>query len=187
MGTDLKARGSRLGGALALLLVLPTGCGSDDPAANDTDVMYAQMTLAQIDQGRPVLALAVSQGLATDLRAVAAELGTQWDTESATLTGWLSTWEKPAAADPDAGAHAGHGDLHALRSQDVDELRAAEKGPSFDRLAANLLLGHLHNGMETARMEATGGAYPDAVKLARDTTATRQQQIQRLLRIASAQ
>lgn len=179
-------RGSRLGGAL-LALALLAGCGGDEPAANDTDVMYAQMTLAHIEQGRPVLDLTESRGLATDLRAVATELRGQWQTEAGTLGGWLSEWERPAGADPDPGAHAGHGDLHALRPQDVDELRAAEQGPAFDRLAANLLLGHLHNGMETAKMEAAGGAYPEAVELAKDTTVARQQQIRRLLQIASAQ
>jgi uncharacterized protein (DUF305 family) len=165
------------------------GCASDAPAApaaNDTDVMYAQMTVEHISQGLPVLDLAVTRGAAPELTAVATQLRDEWKAENATLTGWLSAWRKPLSADPDESAHAGHGALHALRPQDVDELRAT-RPPDFDRTAVALLLGHLHNGMETARMETGGGAYPPALDLARATTTKRQAEIQRLLALAAAQ
>ncbi|MFG1604483.1 DUF305 domain-containing protein [Actinoplanes sp. NPDC049265] len=196
MGTHLTKRGPRRGGAhavlAALLAMLVAGCGSEAPAApeapatNATDVMYAQMTVEHISQGRPVLDLAVDRGTAPELIAVATQLRDEWKTENTTLTGWLTGWGKPATADPNESVHAGHGALHALRPRDVDELRTA-KDQDFDRTAVALLLGHLHNGMETARMEAGGGAYPPAVDLARTTTMKRQAEIQRLLTLAAGQ
>ncbi|MEV6633075.1 DUF305 domain-containing protein [Actinoplanes sp. NPDC051470] len=194
MGTDLTKCGLRRGGAHALLVLLLTlvvaGCGGDSDTggpqeANATDVMYAQMTVEHIRQGLPVLDLAVERGRSPELKAVATELRGQWTAENTTLAGWLAEWDRPAEADPNESIHAGHGALHALRPQDVDDLRAATG--AFDQTATALLLGHLHNGMETARMEAKGGAYRPAVDLATRTTTTRQAQIQRLLTLAAGQ
>jgi hypothetical protein len=36
-------------------------------------------------------------------------------TEAATMRRWLAGWQQPVSADPDAGAHAGHGQLHIHR------------------------------------------------------------------------
>lgn len=77
-----------------------------------------------------------------------------------------------------------HGDLHALQPGDIDGLRAA-KGSDFDRIAVALLLGNLHNTMETLRMATAGSAYPKVKSLAETMTATRQGQIQRLLALAA--
>ena len=81
-------------------------------------------------------------------------------------------------------SHAGHGDLHSLREEDLTALRSA-RGADFDRTAVALLLGNLHNGVETMRMESSGGAYPPAVELAEQMIEARQPRIQRLLALAS--
>jgi uncharacterized protein (DUF305 family) len=151
-----------------------------EAAPNDTDVMFAQMSLEHIRQGGEVAALAAERATDPRVRGLAAELRDQWRTESTAMRGWLVRWGRPLAADPDAGAHAGHGDLHSLRPSDVRELRAAE-GAAFDRTALSLLLGHLHNGMATARMETAGGRYPPAISLAATMTTSRQKQIETML------
>jgi uncharacterized protein (DUF305 family) len=97
---------------------------------------------------------------------------------------WLIGWRRPLSPDPAASAHAGHGDLHALRLSDIAELRAAH-GADFDRTALSLLLGHLHNCVATTRMESAAGAYPPAKSLADAMTAARQQQIRTLLVLAA--
>ncbi len=179
--------------AVALVALALTGCGggspapagpasaaSAAPAGNDTDVMFLQMSLAHVRQGDEVVALAEERATDPRVRALAAELRSQWRTEAATMRDWLTAWGRPLEADPDAGAHAGHGDLHSLRPADVAELRAAD-GAAFDRTALSLLLGHLHNGMETARMETAGGGHPPAISLAATITSTRQEQIRTML------
>jgi uncharacterized protein (DUF305 family) len=189
----------RLTALAALCALALTGCGSStdpagppstaaaapssagpDAAANDTDVMFLQMSLEHIRQGDELAALAEQRAADPRVRALAAELRAQWRTEAATMRDWLTRWGRPVAADPDAAAHAGHGDLHSLRPADLAELRAAE-GAAFDRTALSLLLGHLHNGMETARMETAGGSHPPAISLAATMTTTRQQQIRTML------
>ncbi|MEV0902350.1 DUF305 domain-containing protein [Actinoplanes sp. NPDC049802] len=171
--------------AVLLLAVLAAGCGrAERPAFNDTDVMFAQMGLAQIAEGERLAVIAGERAANPELRAVADELRGQWRTESKTLAGWLEDWERPRAADPSAGAHAGHGALHSLREEDFTGLSALD-GPDLDRGAVALLLGNLHNAMETIRMEAAGGTYPEAVDLAKRMTESRQRQIQRLLAMAA--
>jgi uncharacterized protein (DUF305 family) len=173
-----------------LLLGLLAACGgSPQPAPqtasfNDTDVMFAQMGLAQITEGDRVAQMAESRAVNPEIKAVAAELRGQWRTESDTLRGWLEQWKRPVEADPSAGLHAGHGDLHSLREEDFTGL-SGFRGAEFDRAAVALLLGNLHNAMETIRMEATGGSYPQAVDLAKTMTEARQTQIQRLLALAA--
>ncbi|GIE94759.1 DUF305 domain-containing protein [Paractinoplanes rishiriensis] len=176
----------RLALRVALSLLLVSGCSArpetSAPAAayNAADVMYLQMGLAQIAEGEPVLALAEERAGEPRLRELVTELRGQWGEESGTMRRWLLGWQQPLTADPSA-AHDGHGALHALRPADVAELRAAA---DFDRTAVNLLLGHLGNGVETARMGSASGSYPPARALADSQAQRRQAQIQRLLALA---
>ncbi|AGL18482.1 DUF305 domain-containing protein [Actinoplanes sp. N902-109] len=176
--------------AVAVLLgcLLLAGCGGREaaprqPAWNGTDVMFLQMSLEYVRQGDQVLDL-IAQRSDPGLKALAAELRAQWVTESATMRRWLLGWEQPLAADPDAGAHAGHGDLHSLRPQDIAELKATRS--DFDGTAQSVLLGHLNNCVETSRMETAGGLYPPARALAERMTTTRQGQVQQLLKLQTA-
>ena len=187
--------------AVLLLTLLAAGCAGGEragaggeragtgrsPAAaafNETDVMFLQMSLAQIAEGDKVAAIAERSAARPEIKAVAGELRAQWSTESGTMQRWLLGWERPLTADPSAGQHAGHGDLHSVRAEDLAALRSAE-GADLDRTAVALLLGNLHNGMETLRMEVAGGSYPPARSLAETMSATRQGQIQRLLALAA--
>ncbi len=146
--------------------------------------MFLQMGLTQIAEGDRLAALASARAGNPGIRAIADELREQWKTESGTMERWLLGWAEPVTADPSAGAHAGHGDLHALRDTDFVAL-AATQGAEFDRTVVSLLLGNLHNGMETLRMESTSGAYPPARSLATTMIEHRQAQIQRFLRLAA--
>ncbi|WP_433825212.1 DUF305 domain-containing protein [Actinoplanes sp. CA-015351] len=186
MGGGLAGKGGpvrRAALAFLLLTLLVTGCAAD-PAHNETDVMFLQMGLAQIAEGDQVAVVAEQSAVNPDVRTLAAELRGQWQSESATMRGWLTDWDRPETVEKTSELHAGHGDLHALQPGDIDGLRAA-KGSDFDRIAVALLLGNLHNTMETLRMATGGSAYPEVKSLAETMTATRQGQIQRLLALAA--
>ncbi len=172
--------------ALAVLLAsVLAGCGGEPEAAyNETDVMFLQMGLAQNAEGDRVARLTEMRAANPEIRAVAEELRTAWRAETPMMRGWLQDWGKPLEVAPDEGLHAGHGALHALREEDFTGL-AEFQGSEFDRAAVALLLGNLHNGMETIRMQVEKGSYPQAVDLAEDVTAARQGQIQRLLALSA--
>jgi uncharacterized protein (DUF305 family) len=180
--------GARLAILAALLLV--AGCSPGQPASapppsfGPTDVMFAQMALAQNHDGDQVAAAATSRSGDPRIRTVASSLRDRWKTDSGTLQRWLLGWQQPLTAP--VGSHAGHGDPHAVQPSSLTELRAAS-GPAFDRTAVALLLAGLHNSVETTRMESTGGNYPPAEQLASSMTAAYQEQIRALLGIAATQ
>jgi uncharacterized protein (DUF305 family) len=175
----------RLAAALLTVLAL-AGCAAapapPPPAFNSTDVMFLQMSLDYIRQGDQVVELAGRRVANPRIRALVTELGGQWRGEADTMRRWLTGWQQPPSADP--SAHAGHGEPHSLRAADLAELAAA-RGADFDRTAMSLLLGHLHNCVEVARMEAAGGQYPPAKALAETMTTRRQDQIQRMLTLVA--
>jgi uncharacterized protein (DUF305 family) len=173
---------------LAVVLVLAlAGCSgpaSTAPPFNDVDVMFLQMGLEQMAEGDQVAAIAERQAVAPEIRALATELRGRWRDESETMRGWLAGWRQPPSADPNAGAHAGHGELHSLRPSDIADLRAA-RGADFDRMAVSMLLGDLHNSVETYRMESAGGRYVPALNLAGSMTQSSQATVQKLLALAA--
>jgi uncharacterized protein (DUF305 family) len=162
----------------------PSGGAPDTAAFNDTDVMFLQMSLEHIRQGSPVLRLAMDRAGNAELRDLATTMDTEWEGQADTMATWLTGWGRPLTADPDAGLHAGHGDLHSLRPQDVAELRRATTA-DFDRSALSMLVGHLHNGVEVARLEASAGLNPRVRDLAAAMTTTRQAQIRTMLTLIS--
>jgi uncharacterized protein (DUF305 family) len=170
----------------AVLVLALAGCEHPAGAAGHSpvDVMFAQMSLVQIGEGDRVAAIAAARAGAPEIRTVAVGLRAQWRDESGTMRRWLADWKQPAGPDPDASAHAGHGDLHALRPADLAELNAAT-GAGFDRTAIGLLLGNLHNSVQTTRMESAGGRYPPAINLAGTMTERRQAAIRTQLRRAA--
>jgi uncharacterized protein (DUF305 family) len=143
------------------------------------------MGLAQAAEGDQVAAVIEHRAAAPELRALATGLRSAWRDESGTMRDWLADWSAPATPDPDAGAHAGHGDLHSLRPSDMAELTATT-GSDFDRTGVSMLLGTLHNSVETYRMESAGGRYVPAMNLAQRMTQNRQATIQRLLRLSAS-
>jgi uncharacterized protein (DUF305 family) len=181
-----------VGARLALLaaLLLAAGCSPGQPAVppppsfGPTDVMFAQMALAQNHDGSLVATLASTRSADPRIRTIASSLRDRWKTDSGTLQRWLLGWQQPL--DAPSATHTGHGDLHALQPADLASLRAAS-GAAFDRTAVALLLAGLHNSVETTRMESAGGDYPPASQLATSMTTAYQEQIRALLIIAAAQ
>jgi uncharacterized protein (DUF305 family) len=96
---------------------------------------------------------------------------------------WLQGWQKSLTPDPNDSAHAGHGGQHDLPPTTLAALKAASPAV-FDPTAVSILLGHLQNCVDSSRLESTGGAYPPARSLADQMTKARDDQLQRLSRLA---
>jgi uncharacterized protein (DUF305 family) len=151
---------------------------------NDTDVMFLQMSLSHMQQGYQVVKLAKERGGTAEVRNLAAAMDATWGAEADTMSRWLTGWQQPLTPDPNTGVHAGHGDLHSLRPSDIEQLRKTAAA-DFDTAALNMLIGHLHNSVEVARLEATGGAFQPAKDLAAAMTKARMAQIQQMLRMVA--
>jgi uncharacterized protein (DUF305 family) len=147
--------------------------------------MFLQMGIAQAAEGDRLAAIVEQQAGAAEIRALATDLRGRWRDETATMRAWLTGWRRPLTPDPDSSAHAGHGDLHVLRPADFAEL-SKTKGADFDRTAVSMLLGNLHNSVETYRMESAGGRYAPALNLATSMTKSRQTTIQNLLTLSAS-
>jgi uncharacterized protein (DUF305 family) len=177
---------------LAAALLLLTGCGTSaartkprDPSPvsqvfNMTDVMFAQMMLANQGQSRRIVPVAASRATAVDVKTLAAAIDVTQADEAETILRWLHAWGQPITADQDPAAHASHGGLHDLSAAEVAELEKAS-GADFDRTFLNLLIGQQHSAVEVARMEAADGANPAAKDLARRVEQSRSAQIQQML------
>jgi uncharacterized protein (DUF305 family) len=152
---------------------------------NATDVMYLQMALAHHEPSAKLLALGREKATRDDVRAMATELASTDATEAATMADRLKAWGKPTTTDHDPAQHAGHGPgLHTLGDAEIAEL-AAVAPEDFDIAFVTVLVGHQHNAVELARMEAAQGLHPDVRAQARRTDERLRAQIQQMLRLIS--
>ncbi|OLF09253.1 hypothetical protein BU204_33240 [Actinophytocola xanthii] len=151
-----------------------------DGSFNDTDVMFLQMLIPHHRQGVRMAELAATQARRPQVRDFAAAVELTQRDEIADMERWLSDWNQPIAADPDPGAHHGHGDgLHTPDPAVVTAL--AETGPAtFDDTFLRLLTGHQHGAVELARMELEKGRHPDARDLADRVVRSRTAQVRQM-------
>ena len=155
-----------------------------DPAHNGQDVMFLQMMLVNLDQGLQLARIAAERADRDDVRTLAAAIDATQREEARIATAWLRGWSEPTAADHDPSAHASHGGLPAVGTDQLDALRAASGG-AFDRMFLTLLIGHQHNAVELTDQVGTGGTNPQTRDLARRIKESRTDQIAQLLAMAA--
>lgn len=153
---------------------------------NSNDVMFLQMMIVHIGQGRELAALAATRAARDDVKNLATAVdGTQGE-EAKAMTAWLRGWDEPVQSAHDPTMHANHGGLPALGEAQLAELRTAA-GADFDRKFLNLLIGHQHNAVELTNLVAEGsGRNPETRDLARRIKESRTDQISLMLTMASA-
>jgi len=167
-------------------LVLVAGCGGGAPPGdagaapgfNATDVMFLQMMVPHHQQGLEIVRLVRSRPVPAEFALLAGAIEATQADEVKTMAGWLRDWAQPAAADPES--HAAHGGMPGTSPAEIAALRAAGDA-DFERLAANLLIAHQDDAVQTARMETMGGVNGAARQLANSITLSRTAQIQQLL------
>ncbi|GHJ43531.1 DUF305 domain-containing protein [Catellatospora sp. TT07R-123] len=181
---------------LAALLAL-TGCapggspaaapaGSPPPTVsenggfNDTDVMFAQMMLAQYAPAAALLDVARTRAVGEKVKTLTAAIAVTQADERKSIENWLATWKKPLTPGTDAGIHAGHGGLPADPAAELRALREAGAA-EFDKVLLNLLIGRQHQAVEYARMELSSGTNAAALALATRVDQSRTAQISMML------
>ena len=214
LGTvDLHARavaaGMRIVAVALIALAVLAGCGSDPksaggenaaaPAApgtavvaavqasaehNGADVMFLQMMIVHIGQGTELARIAADRAVDSQVRDLAAAITATQSEEANVMTGWLKGWSEPVTAAHDAAAHAAHGGLPAVSTEQVDALRGAAAN-TVDKMFLTLLIGHQHNAVEWVDAVAKDGRNPETKDLARRVKESRSDQIALMLRLSA--
>lgn len=160
----------------------PAASGADAGRHNDTDVMFAQMMLAQYGPAAELLRLAQSRTANEKVRMLAAAVDVTQADELTTVRQWLVDWHQSEVPDAQPELHAGHGGLATTGKPEIDALAAAPAA-DFDRTFLNLLIAHQHQAVEYARLELGGGTNPAAMALARRVDQSRTAQITMMLEL----
>ncbi|WP_406327235.1 DUF305 domain-containing protein [Streptomyces sp. NBC_00203] len=130
---------------------------------NDADVTFAQMMLPHHQQAVEMARLADGRASDTEIKDLAGTIEKAQDPEITTMTGWLNSWGKPAAAGSMAGMDMGGDGM--MSDKDMKELKAM-KGTEFDKMFAQMMIDHHNGAIDMARTEQKSGRNTDAQTMA---------------------
>ena len=142
----------------------PAASTSMPSGVNDADVMFAQMMIPHHQQAVQMASLAESRASDAQLKQLAAQIKAAQNPEIATMSGWLTAWQRPTAA-ASASSMPGMDMPGMMTDADMAKLSAAS-GTDFDRMFARMMIAHHQGAIQMARDEQTGGANSDAKTLA---------------------
>ncbi len=162
-----------------------TAAAAASSAHNSNDVMFLQMMIVHIGQGRELAALAEQRSTREDVKNLATAVDATQGEEAKVMTTWLQSWDEPTQSAHDPNMHANHGGLPALGAEQLADLKNAPAA-DFDRMFLNLLIGHQHNAVELTNLVGDGsGKNPETQDLARRIKESRSDQISLMLTMAS--
>ncbi|MFD5918072.1 DUF305 domain-containing protein [Kitasatospora sp. NPDC058201] len=140
----------------------PSSAGSSGPgaAADEADVMFAQMMIPHHRQAVEMAQLAATRAADPRVKEVAAKIAATQDPEIATMTKWLTDRSRPTAAAMNHGGASG-----MTTTTDMDKLKAAS-GTEFDRQFLTLMIEHHNGAVRMAAEEAAKGGDAELKRLA---------------------
>jgi uncharacterized protein (DUF305 family) len=139
-----------------------TAAGSASPGAaafNDADVMFAQMMIPHHRQAVQMAALADARAADAEVKTLAGQIKTAQDPEINTMTGWLSSWGRPAPA------MSGMDMPGMMSDADMNKLKAAT-GKDFDKQFCTMMTAHHQGAITMAQDEISNGSNAGAKALA---------------------
>jgi uncharacterized protein (DUF305 family) len=145
---------------------------------NQNDVMFLQMMVPHLEQGRTIAHLAIDRAGRDDVRVLAAAIESTQADEEATMSARLREWHQPSTAPVDA--HSGHGGMPQTVDAEIAALRRTT-GPDFDRRFLNVMIAHQDDAIQLARVETATGSDPSAKALADRIDRSRSAQIHQML------
>jgi uncharacterized protein (DUF305 family) len=141
-------------------------------------VMFLQMMVPHLEQGRTIARLAEDRAGRDEVRLLAAAIESTQADEEATMSARLREWRQPATAPVDA--HSGHGGMPRTVDAELAALRGTT-GPDFDRRFLNVMIAHQDDAIQLARVETATGSDSAAKALADRIDRSRSAQIHQML------
>lgn len=167
--------GSSSGGAAPTSTDTPVITG--EPAGfNDHDVTFAQQMIDHHRQAVAMAKLVPDRSTNAQLAALAARIAEEQQSEINTLNVFLVQWnEQPklGQADQDAPDQNMPGMVDRATITRLESLR----GPEFDRLWLQAMVGHHQGAIEMAKTEISTGENVDATSMAKTMVSTQQAEI----------
>lgn len=141
------------------------------------DAMFAAMMIPHHEQAVVMSDLAATRARSAEIKALALEIKGAQAPEIEQMRTWLREWGIPEMNMGDMGAHAGHGGMQGMLTQDqLDELAAAT-GADFDRLFATYMIEHHEGAVDMAEDVLSSGTDPRVAALAMQIIASQTAEI----------
>ncbi|MER5664169.1 DUF305 domain-containing protein [Streptomyces mirabilis] len=143
----------------------------------DADVTFAQMMIPHHEQAVAMAELADGRASDAEIKDLAAKIEKAQDPEIKTMTGWLKSWGKPTATGDMPGmGMSGDG---MMSDKDMKELKAMQ-GKEFDKMFAQMMIGHHNGAIAMAKTEQKSGQNADAKKMADGIVAGQSAEVKQL-------
>jgi uncharacterized protein (DUF305 family) len=156
----------------------PTSSSAMQPAAfNDADVAFATNMIPHHQQAVEMSAMVPDRSTNPAVVKLAADISAAQGPEIETMKAFLVQWN---AGEAD---HQGHGDMAGGMAMNgmVDQAAMTKleslKGPEFDTLWLQSMIGHHEGAIKMAQAELAGGASADAKTLAQQIVTGQQAEI----------
>ena len=199
--TELRIRAAALVAASATALALSscsstaTKTTSEDHSShgssaaatlhNEDDVLFAQLMIPHHQQAVVLAGMVPGRSDDPEVRALAGKISAAQQPEITTMKGLLGQW----GIKPDEMPHeSGHAGMAMQGMVDDDTLVKLEglKGPDFDMLWLQSMIGHHQGAIEMAKVEAEAGKSPEMTALARSIISAQQAEIDQMKQMLKA-
>ncbi|MFC4067001.1 DUF305 domain-containing protein [Actinoplanes subglobosus] len=149
---------------------------------NETDVMFLQMLIDNLEQGQEMAQTAAKRATRPEVAQLAEAVQVTQADEIKLMKGWLTEWDKPATLDERVSLHADHGGMPSTGDKEIKALTTVKKA-QFETAFLNLFLAHQHNAVEFAQLELDKGGNELAKSFAERVKQSRTDQVQQMLRL----
>lgn len=154
-------------------------------AHNQDDVLFAQMMIPHHQQAVALAGMVPDRSTNPEVRALAAEISAAQQPEIATMKDMLGRWGiKPDEMQHESG-HAGMTMQGMVGDETLVKLEGL-KGPDFDALWLQSMIGHHQGAIEMATIEVEAGKSPEMTALARSIISAQQAEIDQMKQMLQA-
>ena len=154
-------------------------------AHNEDDVLFAQMMIPHHQQAVALAGMVPDRSTNPEVRALAAEISAAQQPEIATMKDMLGRWGiKPDEMQHESG-HAGMTMQGMVGDETLVKLEGL-KGPDFDALWLQSMIGHHQGAIEMATIEVAAGKSPEMTALARSIISAQQAEIDQMKQMLQA-